>query len=304
MLKKRSLWTLVLSATLTLGAGAAFAQDDDDDAEGDVGGEEATEGTEGTEGDVGGDTGGDATAGDVSATADAGVYTKANWPSELTLRPLVLGKGMIEARGGLSYARITILDTSASATGLALGAGYGVTDKIEAGLSTGLGIDPEFDWSKSIGLYGNYLVIDQAKLDVAAGISTALNFQDGADVLGGFSINAPTRFLINDKIFVFGGDGLVPIGISDPSSVSLNLNVGAGFQATPKLAVTLDTQIVHLKLTGDANATTSLADFIPIGLRALFAVNNQLDAQLILAFPDVANAGDFMTLFAGVNYRL
>src|SRR5690606_27899665 len=119
----------------------------------------------------------------------------------------------------------------------------------------------------------------------------------------GVVLEAPTRFLATDKIFVFGGNDLLPINF-DPSAVNLNVNVGGGFQITPELVATLDTQVVSLAISGDGNETTSFGDFIPVSVNGLYAISNVLDVFAGVDFPSIEDAGDFYQISAGANFRL
>ncbi len=193
---------------------------------------------------------------------------------------------------------------SSSATGLAVGAGYGITDKIEAGLSTGLGIDPDVEWSESLGLYGAYSLHDTAKMDIAPSVSTALNFADGADVLSGFSIGAGFRYLISDKLFARAGNNLLNLGIAPEVGLQLNVNAGVGFQATPELAVAVDLNMMSIKLFGDAVPDSTFFDPFGLTLTGLYAISNKIDAYAQVLLPSIADAADFYGLSVGANIRL
>jgi hypothetical protein len=196
------------------------------------------------------------------------------------------------------------MTTVSDDTAMGVEAGYGITDQIEAGLSTGLGIDPEFEWSESLGLYAMYLALDQAQLDVAARVDVPLSFVDGADTFSGFVLGAPVRYLVMPQLAVYAGHGLLPIVTSDPSQVDLNLNVGVAFQAMPKLAVRLDTQPASIALSGDGNETSTYGDFIPVSLLGLYAISNKIDLVVQVAFPSLEDAGDLYAIGAGANVRL
>jgi hypothetical protein len=246
-----------------------------------------------------------------SATVSMGMgpFTKESYPEEYVNRPLTLVAGMVEGRAGLAYVRASFTDamgmtTVSDATALGVEAGYGITDQIEAGLSTGLGIDPDFEWSESLGLYGMYLALDQDKLDVAARLDVPLSFVDGDDTFSGFVLGAPVRYLVMPQLAVYAGHGLLPIRTADPSQVDLDLNVGVAFQALPKLAVRLDTQPASIAISGDGNETSTYGDFIPVSLLGLYAITNKIDVVVQIAFPSLEDAGDLYAIGAGANVRL
>lgn len=227
------------------------------------------------------------------------------YPTDVSQRPLVLPKGMTQANLIIGHARFKVVDTSVTATSLALGATYGVADKIEASISLGMGLDPEVKFRKALGLQAGYLVKDTAKLDVAAQLTTVLSFEEGADVFSGFTLGGYTRYSLNEKMYVTGGNGLLDITTAPGMAGNLHLNAGFGYQASPKLNIELGTNLLNLGLFGDGKAaTTSIADAITVNLRALFVVSDKIDAGLWLALPDVKNAADSMVILVGGAYRI
>jgi len=248
----------------------------------------------------------DAGSDDASATSRKSV-TKENYPTSLTGRPLVNPKGMIELGGAISHVRLSVAGISADATGLGVSASYVPADKIQVGLSTGLGIDPDVEWSESLGLSAWYSVMEEGmagKLDVAAGVSTGLNFQDGADVFSGFTVHGLTRYHLGPKMFVTAGSNLLEVQTADPSALSLNIDLGFTYQATPKIAATLTTRPAHIKLSGDANATTTYGDVIPLGIMGTMGMSAKLDVYAMLSFPSLEDAGDLMTIAVGARFRM
>ena len=247
-----------------------------------------------------------------TVTMGMGPFTKESYPEEYVNRPLTLVAGMLEARAGIGYAKLTTTDpvtgmsTTFDATALRVEAGYGINDQIEAGLSTGLGIDPDFEWSKDLGLYAMYLAVDQDKLDVAARVDVPLFFDDceGCDTFTGFVIGAPVRYMVMDKLAVYAGHGLLPIQTADPSAVDIDVNLGVAFQAMPQLALRLDTQPLSIAVSGDANETTSYGDFIPVSLMGLYAVTHEIDAVLTLSFPSLEDAADLYGVGLGAHFRI
>lgn len=284
--------------------GVAYAQDPVEGEEGGTEGEGTAEGTEGeaaaAEGE--GAAEGDAAAGDAAMGGGQmiGPFTKESYPMELIFRPLTLVKGMIEVRGSLEILRF--FDTTS--IGLALSAGYGITDKLEVGVGSGFNIDPDAGWGEFLSLYGAFSVIDQDKLDVAPSVSTSLSFVEGGDTFTGLTIGANTRFLINDKIFVRGGQDLINLNLNPETGARLNLNVGGGFQVNPNLAVTLDLALASVKLFGDAEADTTFFDPLGITLSGLYAINNKLDVYLKIALPSISDAGDYQQFSIGANFRI
>jgi hypothetical protein len=232
-----------------------------------------------------------------------GPFTKESYPMELIYRPLTLTKGMIELRGSLDILRFGD-PIDLTLIGLNVTAGYGITDKLEVGVGSGFRIDPDAGWGEFIGLYGRFSVIDQDKLDMAPSVSTALSFVEGGDTFSGLTIGADTRFLINDKIFVRGGQGLIGLTINPESGARLNLVVGGGFQVNQNLAVTVDLSIASIKLFGDFEPDTTFFDPLGVNIGALYAISNKLDAFVNIILPSIADAGDVQGFAVGANFRL
>lgn len=241
------------------------------------------------------------------ADDDTGVgpFTKNTYPTDMIDRPLTLVGGMVELGLGLSHQRFSVAgmgDTSVTAAGF--GAAYGLGDKIQVGVSTGLTIDPDFDWSENLGVSIGYLAVDQKSLDVRPGVSTQLSFADGADAFNGFELDAFTRLLLNKSIAITAGQGLLAVRTSDPSAVDLNLRVGVLAQVVSKLAVTLNSEVASLAVSGDGNETTHWGDRVPLDLAVYYSPNNKLDVGLLLSFSSVDAAGDDYTLGLAAAFRM
>lgn len=231
-------------------------------------------------------------------TSGVGPFNKANYPQDVIDRPLTLPGGMLEL--SLSLQTLNLGDSTA----VGVGAAYGVGNKIEVGASTGLGIDPDFEWQESLGIAVGYLAHDSKNLDVRAGARTSLDFSEGADVFNGFSLDAFTRFKLNNMIAIVGGNSLLSVRTAGETAISANVNVGVLAQVIPKLAVQLDTQLVSLAISGDANQTTHLGDVIPLTTSVRYTAQRALDVLLFVAFPSLEHASDFYVVGAGAAYRL
>ena len=272
--------------------GVAYAQEEGAEEAAVEGGEVAAEG-------------GEAAAVEEAVEAEPEAGGGGAYPTDVSQRPLVLPKGMTQANLIIGHLRLKVLDTTATATFLNLGATYGVADKIEAGISLGMGLDPEVSFTKALGLHAGYLVKDTAKLDVAAQLTTGLSFEEGADVFSGFKLGGYTRYSLNEKMYVTGGNDLLAITTAPGMAGNLHINAGFGYQASPKLNIELGTNLLNLGLFGDTKApTTSIRDALAVNLRALFVVSDKIDAGLWLSVPDVANAADLMVITVGGTYRI
>jgi Calx-beta domain-containing protein len=52
--------------------------------------------------------------------------------------------------------------------------GYGITDKLEVGAASGYSLSPDKDWSRGLGVYGAFSVMDQDKLDLGPSANVPL----------------------------------------------------------------------------------------------------------------------------------
>lgn len=220
-------------------------------------------------------------------------------------RSLVLDAGQAEVIPRLGHMRFDMGPFgTASATTLLVGGSFGVMPGFEAGLETGVTLDPDMGWSESATLRGMFLVHDTDQLDVAAQAVLPLNFSDGADILGFALLGAPARFALNPTMALFFGHGAIAFGMGDNTWASLALNAGFGIQISPVLSARIDTQLASIAILGDSNGTTHLGDFIPLTLSGLFSIAPGMDAHLNISFPDLGSAGDFMTFTAGGSFQL
>lgn len=291
MLKRRSLWTLALSSTLAVGSGAAWADAHEEGGEGDMGEE--------------GGGGGEAMGGSVAATAEAGGYPLRNLD-----RPLTIPKGTINPMAMIDASKLGD-DTG---VGLTIGAMYGVTDKIEVGFNYPIGISPEFQEEHAhFGLHAAYSAIDEDKLDLAATLNTFHSFDTFKFHM--FGIGPATRFKLNDKMAVFGGENLIqymtmsipnPLGGDDISISPLAavIDVGFGFQANDNLLARVDTTLAWVALNDDAGDTQTIADATPLMLRGFYSLDNKMDIIAGFGFDDLQNAGDTWGVTVGVSYRM
>ena len=308
---------LPLSAGLLVAAGANTAFADD----------EAAAAADATVTTGGGEAGMDANA--TAGGGASGGMVAGFWTKEQVTRPLVLRKGKLGAYGNLYSLRFSsppvppaTTGTSATAEGLLVGAGYGVTDKITAGANYAFSLH-DFEIKGPLTLYGNMELVNDGKLSVAASASLLINLGGSSTtetILAGLGV----RYLVAPKIIVFTGGGSFPgttlsfgdaygplagspsgqhlsIGLNDPAPIGFDIPVGAGFQATPELYVGVSTSIGHIGIK-DSDSAFFGADFIPLNVGALFNVNNNIDAGAFILLPDLKEI-QFDLTFIGIGAR-
>lgn len=319
---------LITAASLVAMAGTALAQEPD---------ETGGDGTEASaEGEATVDTGGDAATPAVDATmeADAGVGEVA--------KNYTLGKGKLTVNLDLLIIKLSFSDgmgNSASFTQqqLALGAAYGVTDKITAGFSylfpiAGDGTDDN-KGKGPLTIFGMFNLAESEKMKVAASADLQIDMcaigMDGCEV-GNKVIHAGLglKYLVAPKVAVFTGAPYGPIftiqgppgqhlaiSLEDGNPITFDLPVGAGFQAIPKLYAYVMTNLATFRLKkvdGDESDTVSVIGSdpdegglgIPLIIGGLFSVTPQIDVGLNLIFPSLADAGDLYGITLGGRYNM
>ncbi len=293
--------TLLIGSSLLLAAPAAFAQGDDASGGGDG---SATVGADASAGAGGANAGAGATV-----TTDAGGGgMAAGWSDQLINNPQTLPKGAIGVGASFEILSLTFTDpvsmtsSTSTAEALFLAADYGVTDKIDVGLSYGLNVHNDAgtfqDFPKGpLDIHGAFNLIHKDKLSVTAGadFDIDLNNTDSKAIHAGLS----AKYLVAPKIAVYTGNP-VPLGPAGQHlSIDLGTNgpitfavpVGVALQATPQLFAFVDTTLASFSISNSSNAFI-FSDFIPVDVGALFRAAKDLDVGVTFQ-DDLKNAGDF-----------
>src|ERR1043165_2741310 len=190
---------------------------------------------------------------------------------------------------------------SSSSTGeaIALGATYGVTDKIEAGAYYSFSLHP-FEIKGELTPFAAMSLMHDAKLDVSAGANLAIDLNGQtfnattmmaeSSVFFGIDAGLAVRYKITPKAMVFTGNPFqlgpagqhLHLGLSGDESKSFSIPVGGGFQATPELFAYLQTNLATILLSdpGMGDRVGTIIDATPITLGGFYAVNKNIDAAL------------------------
>lgn len=264
--------------------------------------------------------GGGAGAG-MSTTADTGGAGSLTWSRSAIDRPYVVNKGKIGAEldySILKFSFVNPLDPTMSATitgdGLGISAGYGITEKITAGLSYGFtpGLigDADSEIKGNLGLYGMYQIMHDAKLDVTATAGVGFGLANDP-VTKGLAAGLGARYTLAPKMAVYTGGpygpGLVgnhlQISLDSDGPITFGLPLGFMYQATPELNVHLDTQLATIAISNAGDSAFFGADYIPLGLGGLFSVTPNIDVQASFTLPDVKEVGFDLYVFSlGARY--
>lgn len=303
---------LAVFAGGALFAAPALAQDA---ADPDLGGTEASADMSGTDPAASTNTEG-APAVDAAATTPAGPTA---WSRSVIERPYVLNKGKIAAYGqyGIAKASFTFggMTSSATGDGFGLGAAYGVSDKITAGLqysfTPGIIGDNDSEMKGDLALYGEYQIVHDGKLSVTASADFALDLCGGVDMMGdcastkALHAGLGARYTLAPKMAVFTGAPYGPGTVGQHLSISLesdgpitfDVPVGFMYQASPELNVYASTALLNL---GISNSDTIVfgADYIPLTLGALYSVTPNIDVTGMFILPDLKEAQFDLYAFA------
>jgi len=245
-----------------------------------------------TDGDGDSDDGGSTTVGSL-----------ADYPAKRIDRPRVLPHMTLQAHGELRFTRVDLGGSSTSFTVLDFGGALGfMQGKAEAGIKTGLVLDPDTDLSKVLELHGAYSFVEKKQWAVAGELKTSFDLNDGADFLDGFSLGARGIYRLNDKMALLGGSNALEYSTGS-ENLDLNLQIGFLYQFTAEISGEAHTEIASLGLAGDTNDTTViLADTTPLVLTGYWTQGNKLDAWMSFGF-DVNRIGDAQTITVGIAYR-
>jgi hypothetical protein len=279
-----------------------------------------------------------ATTGDGTVSADANATETTNpdpnaasvtatgsammgwWPTSAIDRPYMRGKGKITA--GLDYdlfkasffEPITMTTISATGDALNLNAAYGVSDQINVGLMyfvpLGVAGDNDFNAAGTVDIWGGYQIKHDPKLSVAATADFNVDLDNTDDM--GIAAGLGVRYTLAPKMAVFTGApyGPGPVGqhlkisLADSGPITFEVPVGFMYQASPELNISAMTTLANISIS---NSDTSIfgADYIPLYIQGLFAVNKNVDVQAQFGLPDLKEAQfDLYTVSIGARYHV
>jgi len=256
-------------------------------------------------------------------------------PLAINERPLVLAKSKLAVHGGLQVKVLTLtpaggMPTSTTTESLALGVNYGVGDSSEIGFDYAAGLNPGTA-KGPITLHGAYKVSASAKLDVAIAAALAVDFSGFTDPVTmqttsstnlSLQIGAWARYRVGRKASIFTGVPATPdstvilsklafalppipyqlaIGFNNAGTIALDLPVGVGYQATPKIYVLGVLDLAHIRVANTANAFL-FKDFIPLTLGGFYALD-KLDIGVQFS-DDLKQGADYLRFETLVRYSI
>jgi hypothetical protein len=191
---------------------------------------------------------------------------------------------------------------SATAEVLDVGAGFGVSDKLEVGLLYALALNNDSGAFPDSGkgpltLFGAFNLLHQDKLDVSAGADFEINIAQTDDkaIHAGLGV----RYMATPKVALFTGNIVPPAPAGQHLSISLASNgpitfavpVGVALQAAPKAFLWVDTEVANISISNSSNAFI-FSDFIPVEVGLLYRAAPNIDIGARFS-DDLKHAGDF-----------
>ena len=249
-------------------------------------------------------------------------------------RPLTLGRGKIDVHGGLVATAVTTKPamgaaTTASAQGLALGATYGIGAKGELGIDYTLGLHPG-DAQGPFMFHGAYVAKQTEKLDIALSLGLAFDFVDSIDpgtmmtttrTAKALQVGVWARYHLGARLSAFSGLPALPssagnlgaaaplppipyqlsVGLSSVDAIALDIPVGLGYQATPKLYAFGVLDLAHLGMNNTTSAVL-FSDFIPLSLGGFYAAK-KMDVGAVFS-DDLKQGADYLRFDVVVRYSI
>ncbi len=274
---------IAAAATIAVPVSTAFAQDDAAPVEG-----EAAPPTEDATGEAA------APAVEMAPAAVAG-----SWSQRIKDRPLNLLKGMIRVQGDLGILKVAGLPPIPPATtgtdgstnvAFNVGAGYGVSDKLEVGVGYGIQLK-EFEAKGPLTLYGLFQLKHSEKMRVSAGASLGYNL---ASERLGIAAGLAFQYHLNDKMYVYMPPTHISLGF-DPTTFGINLPVGFAFQANEKINAFAETNLFDIGIE-PSGSSFIFADRTPVTLGAFFSPSNKMDLGAAFIMPNVPDVADVFAL--------
>jgi hypothetical protein len=129
------------------------------------------------------------------------------WPIPLVQRPLTLPRGVLRGDVDLGYLRVPSDPSASHVIALNIGAGFGITDDLEAGiLLLPFYGEPEAGdyWFGHMALYGMYRFIE-GDVEVGARLEVQLPTQTRGDAIFGLTLGVPVLLRVHDRVRIDTG---------------------------------------------------------------------------------------------------
>lgn len=230
------------------------------------------------------------------ALAATSAFADVNQPQEIVDRPRTTPAGQITVLGDIEYVKIG----DANAIGLAVGGLYGVNEKLEVGAAYGFALK-EFEAKGDLAVHAGYSLVD-------GNLSAAATLDFGYSILGEalnpLGLGAEVQFKVNDKLVVYTPGSQLLIGLEDPNPIGLTVPVSIGYQVSPQIFAHVDTNIADIEIKDTGGSAFIGADRTPLAVGAFFSPSNTMDFGAAIAFPNVEDAGDFLSIIGSARLHM
>jgi hypothetical protein len=221
------------------------------------------------------------------------------WPQAVIERPATLLTGMVSSAGDLEifHDSVTLgtITSGVTTERLGLSVDYGVTDRLELGVSYQLALH-DFEDEGPLTLRATFRMMQCAKVSAAIDAGLTDNVLTGdVDLDLGFAY----RYRFAPWFAVYTPGQQLGIGVEHedvtgrrlPTPIVLALPVGVAFQASPRHYLFAQTDLAHIGIHIIGNTLIG-RDFMALGLGLVYSPSNRFDLGLSLGFPDLeAGAG-------------
>ena len=242
-----------------------------------------------------------ATLGEIHSKKPVAPPAPGGYPEELVLRPIVLPPLMGEGTLALHASHLESQVLWALEPGVAFAPLRGLELAVAADLGLGTFSTLTFD---HLGFAAHYAVVAGDPVSFAPGLSVRLCFDSFTcpDLPSELHIDATMHVLLGRRVLLVAGDDLIHRMEHTPVTgltwfVNLALNAHVYFQVAPPFAVGVGTQLFSIALGGTGNTSRVLfKDYLPLDLRASYAVTRWLDLAVDFDAADLEHASDFWDL--------
>jgi len=217
------------------------------------------------------------------------------YPVAYIERPLTLPALMAEAAVGAGYWWVeeeeNVANTSVSGT-------LGLTDWWEVRVRTRFNLAPEDGWNQVVGVGTSFRAIDTDRFDLAPGLSVPVVFDNdrSTEAVPIVRVDALARIRVFRRLALYVGNDVVPIGLGDNESVSIDLNAAVVSQMNSRFAVRASMQLFHVRLHGDVRESDGPAG--PLSMTFFFSLASWMDVWLGYQLSSTADG-----VFAGIAGR-
>lgn len=230
------------------------------------------------------------------ATAD-------EYPTALVERPQLLPPGLfqVDATLGHQERRALGIDTlSAESSELAVRVGLG--RRWELGAASPFWLHPDARWDRAVALAAGYHALEAGRIDLAPTLALPVSFRHGYDLVDTAWLGLGLKARLGERLFAVAGRRLLPVDIRPAFALHVVFDGGIGVQATPQLALLVETQAAALTLLGPIDRTTTAAERWPLSLTALWATD-RVDTSLQLRAGDALAPGDDLAAVIAIGVR-